>query len=809
MNDAFSVPLGVSPLQLRHASHHCSHRNVPCMSAVDTLPQADTKQRRCNTKLPVDVELDSAQQKSVKLLNRLSNHKTHEAAQKAEDTLFSLESDERESGQLNVVHYASVINSWANIGNSQRAHTILQRMIDHSNRRNIFPNSHCFGGVMKAFINAFASNKGKNASSAGESLSAVCQGLLVQMNQLYNETSNDAYKPNTVVYNTLLNAYAEEVTSLFLKRKMNDRNKLFPNILQRHGHVKEDESQLYWKELVSRAMDILDEMEKSDGSVVPIPDVYTYCTVISLLAKCEDLESAAKAESYLPHVAETYDTPTYNAVISAWASTGTIEGAKRANALLEQLEKTIEHADDALEIPSNFGPNAVTYFTVIGAWAKTSQIGDGGRAAKMAEGVLARMEAKLKSSPFKGTERLRRFQPNVIAYSSIIDCWSKSGSRDAADHAKRLLERMKDTNVEPNVYTYTSAITAFARSSSREGALESSNLLEGMKTYYNQTGDENVKPSVITYFAVIDAWARSEAKNAGSRCEELLNEMEGLYRSGDCNMKPDVRVYARVIAAHTKSTEKGSDYRANALIKRMERFGLTGDEKLALAKPNVVCYNTLIGSFARRGDPIQAFHVLNKMDQYNSRIYEDNDKVIADQHSLNSIIYALSRSNLKGKAKKALKMLERLENSLVDGDWRYGEPSTKSYNLVIATCSHSFKASERERSQALLIATNVYGRLRSSTRLEADRYTYISLLKTIGKLLPTTSLKRWKLVKTIFRDCCNEGLVDDSILSNFLLAAPKDLPRALLGEELLKCPTANKLPEEWTRRAIPKRNSLR
>ena len=812
--------------QLRQSSSHCSfaHKNdiLPsCMSTVvGTLPYTDEnetphapthskKQRKHPTRLPVTS--DSTRQKYIPIFNDLSNQKTRDAAQKAEDTLFSLELDERESSsnQLNVVHYASVINSWANIGDYQRARDILQRMIDHSKQtHDIFPNSHCFGGVMKACINAFG--KRKNEFSAEESVSGMCQALLVEMNQLYHETSNDAFKANTVVYNTLLNAYAEEVTSLFLKRKMNDRNKLYPNVLQRNAHVKQNESQLYGKELVSKAMDILDEMEKSDGSVVPKPDVYTYCTVISLLAKCEDLESAAKAESYLPYIEKKYDTPTYNAVLSAWASTSTIEGAKRANALLEQLEQTIEDVDDdhASDVASNFGPNAVSYFTVIGAWVKTSRVGDGGRAAEMAEGVLGRMEAKLISSPFKGEERLRRFQPNVIAYSSIIDCWSKSGSRDAADHAKRLLERMKDTNVEPNVYTYTSAVTAFARSNTREGALEASNVLEGMKSHYNQTGDENVKPSVITYFAVIDAWARSDAKNAGSRCEELLNEMEVLYRSGDYNMKPDVRVYARVIAAHTRLTEKGSDHKANALVKRMERFGLTGDEKFALSKPNVVCYNTLIGSFARKGDPIQAFRVLNKMDQYNSKINEDKDKIIADQHSFNSIIYALSRSNLKEKAKKAFKILERLENSLIDGDWRYGEASTKSYNLVIATCSHSFKASEKERAQALLIAINVYGRLRSSVKVEADRYTYISLLKTIGKLLSTTSLKRKKLVETVFKDCCNEGLVDDSILSNFLIAAPKDLTHALLGEELLKCPKAGNLPKEWTHR-VSKIISLR
>ena len=189
-----------------------------------------------------------------------------------------------------------------------------------------------------------------------------------------------------------------------------------------------------------------------------------------------------------------------------------------------------------------------------------------------------------------------------------------------------------------------------------------------------------------------------------------------------------------------------------------------------LAKPNVVCYNTLIGSYGRRGLPINAFNILNQMDQFNSRITDESDKVIADEHSLNSIIYALSRSDLKGKAQKAMKMLERLENSHIDGNWRC-KPSARSYNMVIATCSNTFKSTGQEKAQALAIALNVFQRLKTSQGLDTDKYTYISLLKTCGKLLPTpTSQKRRKLVEKVFREC-------NSILSNFLIAATNELSK--------------------------------
>jgi len=163
---------------------------------------------------------------------------------------------------------------------------------------------------------------------------------------------------------------------------------------------------------------------------------------------------------------------------------------------------------------------------------------------------------------------------------------------------------------------------------------------------------------------------------------------------------------------------------------------------------------------------------------------------------LNSIIYALSNSNIKGKAEKSLKMLERLERSHIDGNWRV-KPSSRSYNMVINACSNSFKADKKEKSQALAIAIDVFSRLRTSNSVEADKYTYIAMLKACGKLLPTKSGERRKLVEGVFRDCCNDGLVDDTVLSNFLIAAPKDLSNLILGGKKIN-PRAKALPKAWT-----------
>ncbi len=75
------------------------------------------------------------------------------------------------------------------------------------------------------------------------------------------------------------------------------------------------------------------------------------------------------------------------------------------------------------------------------------------------------------------------------------------------------------------------------------------------------------------------------------------------------------------------------------------------------------------------------------------------------------------------------------------------------------------------------------------------------MLKTCGKLIPKKSLEDRKLaVKAVFESCCVEGLVDEKILMNFCMAAPKELTSSILGKHKT-IPRVKDLPKEWSYRA--------
>ena len=83
------------------------------------------------------------------------------------------------------------------------------------------------------------------------------------------------------------------------------------------------------------------------------------------------------------------------------------------------------------------------------------------------------MYERISNDPSRKAVNNNDFQPNVISYSSIIDCWSKSGAPDAGSRAQALLDKMEMLSesrenklVTPNVVTYSSVLSAYGRSGS-------------------------------------------------------------------------------------------------------------------------------------------------------------------------------------------------------------------------------------------------------------------------------------------------------------------------------------------------------
>ena len=143
----------------------------------------------------------------------------------------------------------------------------------------------------------------------------------------------------------------------------------------------------------------------------------------------------------------------------------------------------------------------------------------------------------------------------------MINCLAKSGGKDAAEEAERLLSFMH---------------------------------------HRHDAGETDVKPNVVTYGAVIDAYAKGGQKGAAARADALLAKMIHLYQTDPINnsdLQPNTYVFNTVINAHAKSKEHDSASKAEEMLLAMNRLNSQG---MANLKPDAFTYTAVIDSWAKR-----------------------------------------------------------------------------------------------------------------------------------------------------------------------------------------------------------------
>jgi pentatricopeptide repeat protein len=128
-------------------------------------------------------------------------------------------------------------------------------------------------------------------------------------------------------------------------------------------------------------------------------------------------------------------------------------------------------------------------------------------------------------------------KPDVVSYSSVINCWAKSRQEGTADRAEAIYGEMEDRykagdeTFKPNVISYSSVINAYAKTGKAEKAEA---LLEEMYDAF-VNGNESVKPNVRSFNTVLDAWSKSvrqrhhnEPNRFCLECANTLNQANSI-----------------------------------------------------------------------------------------------------------------------------------------------------------------------------------------------------------------------------------------------------------------------------------------
>jgi hypothetical protein len=201
-------------------------------------------------------------------------------------------------------------------------------------------------------------------------------------------------------------------------------------------------------------------------------------------------------------------------------------------------------------------PNSFSYHTLLKCWLQSGSTSNRETATEEAEKLLGKVE-QLWMDGDTSFERTNRI------YNMMLNAYAKtySGRRFLSTKALDLLARMKQSpyaECQPDIISYTSTLECIAQSSDPLAPELAGELLQEVKARYETTKDSNLRPNLRTYTMTIQTLARNNGKVV--RARELLTELVQQYESSgyDPQLKPNTFPYNYVLncAANTMDPEK-------------------------------------------------------------------------------------------------------------------------------------------------------------------------------------------------------------------------------------------------------------
>jgi hypothetical protein len=476
----------------------------------------------------------------------------------------------------NVVHYNSVLTSWARWSRqsgtvaSQQAAQILARM----NERGVAPDQISYTAIIDAMLQ----------SNDRTSLDQVEQLLFQSIHVSRGEPSSSCM-PDTAMYLVILRG-----------------------LLQYHRrHV---ESQVK-EEVCLRMQTILQQMLEREDIVVTIE---TYKLVLEAWARSHSPNAASTAVQLLQEIRERGFAPDLEA----------LELVLRSLSLkVETPDWVLEQANAVREYAKQLGLEETTEFTslylrVIGRSGHVEEVEslifetpsiDEASYFSIVEG-----HAKQSNGAPKADELLREWKgpPSLRMMKAVMVSWAHQDDDDsifAQDRIDEIYEEAK--RAVEGMPLPANFVGAYMRAISKRpnAPAKMEQLLAQMQRDYEAFKKKSLKPNASNFATMIDAWAAVSPNEEGAaeRAEALLDRLDELYR-GDVQLRPTVACYRGVIAAWARSKNPESGHRAMSILNRLE-------QQPGLA-PIRSCYHYVLTAIGKSEDPNKAqaaFDTLQRM----------------------------------------------------------------------------------------------------------------------------------------------------------------------------------------------------
>ena len=366
----------------------------------------------------------------------------------------------------------------------------------------------------------------------------------------YQETKDEAIKPDAVSYGTMLRGYSSQ-------GRAQDAEDLFQN-MKKDGPPPTVEcfNELLYSfaksPLPGRAEEFL-KVWSDDTDEVVRPNIRSYNTVLHALSKNQDPSSILRAERLLNRM-PARDATSYTTYINLCCR---LPGHMALDATDRALQKASR--DNDITMDSSFIANVLYSLSSC----------DDRDTLPYAESLVERL---VNSGQ----------QPNILVYNALLHCWAKSGDRDAGNRANAILAKIReDPSLKPDIKTYTNVLASFT-ARDPEDIRKAEDIVAQMER-------EGPKPTTQTYTTLIQNYARSRLPFKAVKAAEVLTRMK---ESGISDAQPSIVTYNAVLNA-AEYTD-GSDF--NVREEALKVACIAFDEiRNSTIQANHVTYGTFLG----------------------------------------------------------------------------------------------------------------------------------------------------------------------------------------------------------------------
>jgi len=224
-----------------------------------------------------------------------------------------------------------------------------------------------------------------------------------------------------------------------------------------------------------------------------VTDIFTYNSIAHGYLKSSDLtnslEKIVKIVDYMEKNKEEQpsirpDCFTYHCMLRALVKSTDVDAAAHAVETLKKMHNLWESGDKSLK------PATAFYNMAINKIAKSK----GDVVPQKALDVLKLIE-------------ISQFcKPDIISYTTVIECFSKSSDPAAADQsldlfyeAQQIYQEKGDPDMMPNLRTYTMVILSLSKAPTLVNIMKSRDLLSQLNDLYNESKDPLLRPNAYPY----------------------------------------------------------------------------------------------------------------------------------------------------------------------------------------------------------------------------------------------------------------------------------------------------------------------